>query len=554
VGESRSRRQDAERLLLATGAVAALVLGYVGYRVAGTGYSPTDALFGSLQLFVLEGGIVEGGTPWPLDVARFLAPAVLAFAAIRVILLLIRERAMRWSVRLFARDHAVVIGATDTALAIATGLAAGGMRTVAIEQEALSPRTAAYRERGIAVVAGDVTDAAVLSQARPDRATVIVIAGGDDSLSLRALAACAEATNLSNRALQIHVEVIDARLWTELHTLGLARSDRTSVEFFSAADRGARALLDAAQAELARANDSLHVIVAGAGAIIPRLLVHLVRRAAAADADLSVSPAGACASDEFMRALEDAPWLATSGVHPRAPQEPSPQLGFVCGLDDAKALAAAAQIGREVTPAASVWTAISDPALGHALDASRLDLRRINLVPATAVALGASLLSESAVELIARAKHEDYVARELERGRTNERNPSVVAWSVLPESLRASNILFARDVANKLAAVGASLAPLTTAAGTYDLPLEARDLEPLARGEHDRWVHDLIEDGWRFTDGQKDPERKLHPLLMPWEELDEEEREKDRDAFRALPRLLARAGYEVVTAKAVANG
>ena len=43
--------------------------------------------------------------------------------------------------------------------------------------------------------------------------------------------------------------------------------------------------------------------------------------------------------------------------------------------------------------------------------------------------------------------------------------------------------------------------------------------------------------------GVKDPERKTHPLLVTWEELDEPEREKDRDAIRAIPRMLARVGY-----------
>lgn len=32
---------------------------------------------------------------------------------------------------------------------------------------------------------------------------------------------------------------------------------------------------------------------------------------------------------------------------------------------------------------------------------------------------------------------------------------------------------------------------------------------------------------------------------MPWEELDEAERDKDRDPFRALPVLLGKVGYEI---------
>jgi hypothetical protein len=77
------------------------------------------------------------------------------------------------------------------------------------------------------------------------------------------------------------------------------------------------------------------------------------------------------------------------------------------------------------------------------------------------------------------------------------------------------------------------------------LELKGEELEALARGEHDRWMRDLVRDGWRPTDGPKDPDRKLHPLLVPWDELDEVEREKDRAPMRELPVTLARAGLEI---------
>jgi hypothetical protein len=219
----------------------------------------------------------------------------------------------------------------------------------------------------------------------------------------------------------------------------------------------------------------------------------------------------------------------------------------VCGFEDADALGSAAEISRELaSPQAAVWAAVSDPALAEALSSTRLDLRRIRLVPATAAALGPALLSESAVELIARAKHEDYVARELQRGVSVHQNSSLVAWDDLPESLRTSNVRFAQSVALKLADLRATLAPLRTRGVLRDLKIDRQDLEELAQGEHDRWMRDLLDDGWRPTGGSKDPERMLHPLLVPWEQLEEADREKDRDGFRALPGLLARAGYTIV--------
>ena len=61
-------------------------------------------------------------------------------------------------------------------------------------------------------------------------------------------------------------------------------------------------------------------------------------------------------------------------------------------------------------------------------------------------------------------------------------------------------------------------------------------------------MRDLITDGWQPTEHPedvKDPYLKRHPLLVPWEQLSEEEREKDRDSIMSLPTQLATAGYEI---------
>jgi len=539
------RRQDIQPLLIGLGALLALGLGYIGYREAPAGYSPTDALFAGVQLFVLEGGIVEGGTPWELDVARFLAPAVLAYAAARTILVFLRERVSRWRLRLFARDHVVIIGLTEAAFAIATGLAARGRRVAVVDAEGSGPRALACRERGISVVRGEMTDPAVLDQARPRRAAAVVIASGDDSLNLRVLAACEAAVSDSAGEPAIHVEIADLDLWSELHAVGFGRAERRVVEFFSTSDREARALLAAADATLVPEAGSLGVVIAGTGDVVARLLIHVSRRASALGVILSASPGGSRSAEEFTRAKEMAPWLRESEHTPPPEHRAGTGTGFVCGLEDADALGEAIELGRRREGAASTWVAVSDPALSDALSRTRLSLPDIELVPARAAALGPALLSESGVDVIARAKHEDYVAREAQRGRTPADNPSMVPWSELSEALRVSNVRFAQSIASKLGDLGATLRPLNEDVPREELTLPDEDLEELARGEHDRWMRDLKREGWRPTEGPKDPERRLHPLLVAWEDLDEAEREKDRDGIRALPLLLARAGYRI---------
>lgn len=128
---------------------------------------------------------------------------------------------------------------------------------------------------------------------------------------------------------------------------------------------------------------------------------------------------------------------------------------------------------------------------------------------------------------------------------TPETNPSLVPWEELPDSLRDSSRRFADGIGPKLDATGyvALPNPLIALDGTSGVFTDA-EVETLARMEHDRWSADLRRDGW--THGpEKDPAARTHNSLIPWEELSEAEREKDREAVRELPGFLAAAGYEL---------
>ena len=50
--------------------------------------------------------------------------------------------------------------------------------------------------------------------------------------------------------------------------------------------------------------------------------------------------------------------------------------------------------------------------------------------------------------------------------------------------------------------------------------------------------------GWTYAT-QRDNAAKKHPCLVPWEQLNETERDKDRDAVRNMPLLIEQAGFRV---------
>jgi class 3 adenylate cyclase len=148
-----------------------------------------------------------------------------------------------------------------------------------------------------------------------------------------------------------------------------------------------------------------------------------------------------------------------------------------------------------------------------------------------------------AVEDLARAAHEAYCGEAQARGETPGTNSSIRPWDELPEDLRDANRAQVADIPNKLQFLGYELAP---GHGLHPSMISISDtqLEHLSIREHDRWMKDRLRNGWAYAP-QKDVSRKYHHLLIPWEKLSEEEKEKDRDTVRNVPNLVAKAGFRV---------
>jgi ryanodine receptor 2 len=70
-------------------------------------------------------------------------------------------------------------------------------------------------------------------------------------------------------------------------------------------------------------------------------------------------------------------------------------------------------------------------------------------------------------------------------------------------------------------------------------------LELCAEAEHIGWMKERRDAGWRYG-RVRDNGLRVHPLMVPYDELPESERSKDRDAIRNYPQVLRIAGYRVV--------
>ena len=66
----------------------------------------------------------------------------------------------------------------------------------------------------------------------------------------------------------------------------------------------------------------------------------------------------------------------------------------------------------------------------------------------------------------------------------------------------------------------------------------------MAGKDHKRWCQQGKQDGCVYGP-EKDAFNKTNPDLLPWDELSEDDKEKNRAFIRGISRLLARAGIQI---------
>jgi uncharacterized membrane protein len=150
-------------------------------------------------------------------------------------------------------------------------------------------------------------------------------------------------------------------------------------------------------------------------------------------------------------------------------------------------------------------------------------------------------ITTQVTEQLAQAIHEGYLQAAASRGEAPGSGPSLRAWEELPDELKESNRAQARQVGEKLAVIGCFMVPAFDPALRFEFDDE--EVQLLARLEHDRWVGDRMALGYAHGPGRRG---RMHPDLVPWEELTDEARAKDVATVRGIPALLDSVGFQAL--------
>jgi|GEM_PF-3500572 len=149
------------------------------------------------------------------------------------------------------------------------------------------------------------------------------------------------------------------------------------------------------------------------------------------------------------------------------------------------------------------------------------------------------------LDLLAATVHGFYLENAWTRGEALGSSPALRPWEQLPETYRDANRAQADHLFVKLETAGLIALRLQrsrraspVAAPTWSHPDRVERLSEL---EHDRWSSDRLLNGWTYGP-TRDNEQRLHPDLLPYNDLSEDVKEKDRVAVLTVPLILRLAG------------
>jgi voltage-gated potassium channel Kch len=543
-----------------------LALALTAYWLAtffGPGSFQENAL-DALKLF--PSGFPGSEGRWELLLAKHLAAVVGLFLTARLLVVVFAERWHQLKARLRS-NHAVVCGLGEKGLRSTLAFRTGGHKVTCIDIEASDTAANAARDHGAIVLKGDATQLVSLAAARVDRADHLVAACGNDAVNARIAVLGAQLAGARAGArLNIYAHIGNPELAHLLRApaLGL-RTAR--LHFFNIHRVWARALLDHATSPLAAPHGlgsrPATVVVLGLSELASAVVLGAARRwhrnvRSNASSDklrlVVVDPTAPAALSELAdrypairRVCDLEPISETPSVikPPELSRFVSPDRAcaiYVCLQDHGVGLALALQIERQIAdpsvpilaPAVAVVAEISPLLAGG----SRVRTISLGLDPESL-----DLLHDSMREALARASHEIYIRTRSKEADFGSR-PADRPWEELSEEDRRSSRHQVDGMIDQLHAVWYQIAP------RYDWDEEVKAIEPalveaMSELEHVRWAAHKRAEGYTYGPVEQDRKRKLHPLLVPYSELSEAEKDLDRNLVRERPRTLALADYRL---------
>ena len=589
-------------------------LGFWGFRQAlSNEYSAFDCLFFTFQLLKLDMKVDVPYFPWQLQVARFLLPSITVYTVGIAFISLFKEQVEILRIRML-RGHLVVCGLGKKGMQLVKDLVDQGEKVVVIEMDPANGFIPTCNDLGVAVLAGDATNEAILKKANLPRAKSLVALCEEDSTNAE-IALCAHGIFSA----QGGPKTSDQKTYVHIHNKKFCdilehnrKLTRTGVlaafKFFNIDELSAKLMLNEyppdRYANISPPDDEVCLWVVGFGDLGESVTVQAVKMAHYADGTrtrivvvdekagakrdifLDRFPELSSITDvtvEFVDAqMDESGFLDTKKLWQRV--KVPPDIVYMCLDEDSKNITAAYHLTRipEVLDKPMVVNISKGEVFALTLQRGGEGLEgNVHMFPFIRVACTKELILQERLDSVAKAIHDSSYRERSERAQgyakqmkalpkgsagyaelrskyeQMTKSESFKPWVMLDEAYKDSNRQQAEHIDIKLRAAGLRMVRQDQLASlgkgqTVVNRFEDRQ-DRLAKMEHNRWNAERFMSGWRYA---KERTGSTSPYLVGWDQLTQEIRQYDRDAVDRIPKILASTTpkYVIVREKASLAG
>ncbi len=560
-----------------------------------------DVGYASLQMFIFEAPDETAGWPLHLQIARAMAPLIVLYTAAKAVWGVVEEEVALYGLLFRKRRFVVVCGIGETGYRIARDYCLNSdKRVVAIDNDPRNALAADLKNHGAIVVYGNAMDPLVLLKAQVIYAKELFLCTSDDKANiaiaknaerltrrlketeLRRLEAIArrrepviggEPPDASLRCF-LCVDSPDIYEVFSVHSFFEINSSRFAIRLFNRRETIARNIFRLCAPDLyyrpaSRGNEPMHVLFIGFEALAREMILQTALTAHYTDFRL---PHVTVLCESTMRSKVE----RFRHRHPHLdkiveinfvyadPMTITPETWYemqttthfdVCYValeHDVEAILSARRLNRlrrhsGLPPLNFVVCLNQQNFLADIIDDDfqPIDMNKINLPEHEPIeyfecldeTISIDVVVNEALDALARTLHNAYLNTQLANGASPRGNASLISWSELPVHKKKANQHAAAHMDVKLRIANCVALPVDAPEPEAVFPPDDLMMELLAQLEHRRWMADKHLAGYSYGE-QRDEDRMLHPDLIPWEQLTEADKEKDRANIRQIPRLL----------------
>ena len=544
---------------------------FIGFAGVEADYSIATRAYLALQLFTLQGGDISGPVPLGVEIARWLAPATtlgsIYAAAHAFFSKLWGKLRLRW-----IRGHTVICGGGEKGCALASELAQESGAQVVLVDPLESPAIEVLRKQGVLVIQGDGGDSGVTQEVGLSRASRLVCVTGDDRTNICITLAAADSlpAGRTSQPLEIYTHVSDVasrNILQRSQMLDLKNDLRHRIRLFNCHANRARLALEKCPLEwdsrTGLRDQEVHLVIGIQGQLEKAMVVHAAHighfrhggklhvhlvsiRAKSDEAALLKEYPGFrnCANLDFTT-LDESDDFVETVAKAASCWGGNSLITVLLGGTPESALADALLLGERLKHGPCLRVLIDTKGNGGigSFVAKNPNLRSwLRFLPELTDAVGRDAVFQESLDAVARRIHETWKQGtdqrilkaesegDLETAKKHREKDTYRAWKDLTEEQKDANRLAADHISVKFRAVCLDHPDLGPSLSKAWDDLDAQQLEMLSRMEHERWAAPLWMAGW--TAGERNDELKIHPNLVPYDELDEGTRKYDLEQVR----------------------